>query len=203
MKLDRFYLIVDSAEWLERLLPLGVKLVQLRIKDLSELELRKEIRIARALCIHHGAQLIVNDYWQLAMEGHCDYVHLGQRNLDTADVLALRRAGLRVGISTHNHAELARALSLDPNYIALGPIYPNSLKQLPWAPQGLPRISEWKRLAGDTPLMVFGGLTVERLPDVFAAGADSAAVLTDITHHEQPEQRTREWLLNTRDNANA
>jgi thiamine-phosphate pyrophosphorylase len=203
MKLDRFYLIIDSSEWLERLLPLGVKLVQLRIKHQalteSTTELRQEIRLARALCIHHGAQLVVNDYWQLAMEGHCDFVHLGQSDLDTADIPALRRANMRIGISTHDHAELDRALSFTPDYIALGPVYPTALKQMPWAPQGLGRIAEWKRLVGTTPLVAIGGLTVERLPGVFAAGADSAAVVTDITRHIDPEIRTTEWLAATRE----
>lgn len=203
MKLDRFYLIVDSSEWLERLLPLGVKLVQLRIKDLSIPELRQEIRLARALCTLHGAQLVINDYWQLAMDGHCNFVHLGQSDLDEADIPALRRAGMRIGISTHDRAELDRALSIDPDYVALGPIYPTLLKQMPWAPQGLARITEWKHLVGATPLVTIGGLTVERLPDVFAAGADSAAVVTDITRHAEPRTRTLEWLAATHELPNA
>jgi thiamine-phosphate pyrophosphorylase len=197
MKLDRFYLIVDSAAWIERLVPLGVKLVQLRIKEQPLPQLRNEIRLAKALCAQHGAQLIVNDYWQLAIEEHCDFVHLGQSDLDTADIAALRRANFRIGISTHDHAELERARSFAPDYIALGPIYPTLLKQMPWAPQGLERISEWKRLLHSTPLVAIGGLTVERLQGVFAAGADSAAVVTDITRHAQPEARTHEWFAAT------
>jgi thiamine-phosphate pyrophosphorylase len=194
MKLPRVYPIVDSARWVARLLPLGVQLVQLRIKDRSAADLRGEIREAKALCARAGAQLIVNDYWLLAMAEGCDFVHLGQGDLETADVPALRKAGVRIGISTHDHVELARALALEPDYLALGPIYPTMLKVMPWSPQGLERITEWKRRAGDIPLVAIGGLTVERLPGVFRAGADVAAVVNDIVSNPEPEARAREWL---------
>jgi thiamine-phosphate pyrophosphorylase len=194
MKLPRVYPIVDSARWVARLLPLGVQLVQLRIKDRSAADLRSEIREAKALCARAGAQLIVNDYWLLAMAEGCDFVHLGQGDLDTADVPSLRKAGVRIGISTHDHVELARALALRPDYLALGPIYPTVLKVMPWSPQGLERITEWKRRAGDIPLVAIGGLTVERLPGVFGAGADVAAVVNDIVSNPDPEARAREWL---------
>lgn len=194
MKLPRVYPIVDSARWVARLLPLGVQLVQLRIKDRSAADLRSEIREAKALCVRAGAQLIVNDYWLLAMAEGCDFVHLGQGDLETADVPALRKAGVRIGISTHDHVELARALALEPDYLALGPIYPTMLKVMPWSPQGLDRITEWKRRTRDIPLVAIGGLTVERLPGVFGAGADVAAVVNDIVSHPDPEARTREWL---------
>ena len=194
MKLPRCYVIVDSAAWIGRLVPLGVKLVQLRIKDRPLEQVRREIAAARSLCAAAGACLVVNDYWQCALEQGCDFVHLGQTDLDAADVPALRRAGVRIGISTHSHAELDSALAFDPDYVALGPIYPTILKSMPWAPQGLERIAEWKRLVGAKPLVAIGGLTVERLPGVFAAGADSAAVVTDILRHAEPENRTREWL---------
>ena len=198
MKLDRFYLIAESARWIERLVPLGVKLVQLRMKDKPLDVVRREIIAAKGICESAGAQLIVNDYWQLAIDEGCSFVHLGQTDLETADVPALRRAGIKLGISTHDHRELDRALSFDPDYVALGPIYPTILKNMPWAPQGLERIAEWKRLIGSKPLVAIGGLTVARLPDVFAAGADSAAVVTDISQHPDPEMRTREWLAATR-----
>ncbi len=192
--LPRVYPIVDSAAWLRRLLPLGVRLAQLRIKDRPLEEVREQIVASRTLCARSGAQLIVNDYWRLALEERCDFVHLGQGDLDEADVAALRRAGVRIGISTHDHAELDRALSLDPDYVALGPIYPTLLKAMPWAPQGLERLGEWKRRVGHLPLVAIGGLTAERLHGVFAAGADVAAVVTDIVRHPDPEARTSEWL---------
>lgn len=192
--LPRVYPIVDSAAWVRRLLAVGVRLLQLRMKDRSDAELRVEIREAKGLCARAGAQLIVNDYWQLAVAEGCDFVHLGQGDLDTADVPALRQAGVRMGISTHSHEELERALALAPDYIALGPVYPTILKVMPWAPQGLERITEWKRRVGDIPLVAIGGLTVERLPGVFAAGADVAAVVNDIVSNRDPEARAKEWL---------
>ncbi|MDB6009214.1 MAG: thiamine phosphate synthase [Gammaproteobacteria bacterium] len=194
IKLPRVYPIVDSAAWVRRLLAVGVRLVQLRIKERSDAELREEIREAKGLCARAGAQLIVNDYWALAVAEGCDFVHLGQGDLDTADVPALRREGVKVGISTHSHDELERALTLAPDYVALGPVYPTILKVMPWAPQGLERITEWKRRVGEIPLVAIGGLTVERLPGVFGAGADVAAVVNDIVGNKDPEARAREWL---------
>jgi thiamine-phosphate pyrophosphorylase len=194
MQLARVYPIVEDAHWVARLLPLGVQLIQLRIKNRSPEELQHEIARARQLCAAAGAQLVINDYWRLALEQHCDWVHLGQGDLADADLAALRRAGVRIGVSTHDDAELERALRAAPDYIALGPIYPTLLKQMPWAPQGLARLTEWKRRIGAIPLVAIGGLTVERLAGVFAAGADSAAVVTDIMRHADPERRTGAWL---------
>ena len=194
MNLPRVYPIVDSAAWVGRLAATGVRLVQLRIKDAPAATAGAEIRAAREVCIATGMQLIVNDHWQLAMDERCDFVHLGQGDLDGADLPALRRAGVRVGVSTHDEAELERALRLRPDYIALGPIYPTLLKVMPWAPQGLARISEWKRRVAPVPLVAVGGLTLERLPGVFAAGADVAAVVTDIVRDANPEARARAWL---------
>ena len=194
MKLARVYPIVDSAAWVKRLAPLGVRLVQLRIKEQPQERVRGEIREARACCAAAAMQLIVNDHWQLALEAGCDFVHLGQGDLDGADVTALRRAGVRLGVSTHDEGELSRALALQPDYVALGPIYPTLLKAMPWPAQGLERITQWKRRIGAIPLVAVGGLTLERLPGVFAAGADVAAVVTDIVRHLNPEARVREWL---------
>lgn len=193
MMLARVYPIVDSAEWVGRLLPCGVRLIQLRIKDRPQ-ALRAEIRAARAQCARAGAQLVVNDYWQLALEEGCDFVHLGQSDLDTADIAALRRAGVRLGISTHDERELERALALEPDYIALGPIYPTLLKAMPFPPQGVARIGTWKGRIGARALVAIGGLTLERLPGVLAAGADSAAVVTDIVRNPDPEARMRAWV---------
>ncbi len=198
MKLDPFYLILDSAAWIDRLVPLGVKLVQLRIKDKPEPVLRQEVRRAKAICAAHGCQLVVNDYWRLAKDEGCDFVHLGQEDLADADVASIKAAGLKLGVSSHDHLELATALAAKPDYVALGPIYPTVLKKMKWAPQGLERITDWKHLVGDLPLVAIGGLTPERLDEVFRAGADSAAVVTDIVTHADPETRTREWISRTR-----
>ena len=198
MSLDRFYPIFDDVSWLRRMLPLGVKLVQLRLKDRSEADLRQQITQARDLCRLHGAVLVVNDHWQLAIETGCDFLHLGQEDLDAADLPAIRRAGLRLGISTHDNAELDRALALAPDYIALGPIYPTILKQMKWHEQGLERVTEWRRLVGDIPLVAIGGMSVVRAGGAFAAGADSVAAVTDITLNPDPEARLTEWLEATR-----
>ncbi|MGE6781991.1 thiamine phosphate synthase [Ensifer adhaerens] len=197
MKLDPFYLIVDSAEWVERLVPLGVKLVQLRVKDRSEAELRREIRAAKAVCDEKGCQLVVNDHWQLAIEEGCDFVHLGQEDLADADVAAIRAAGLKLGLSTHDETELETALAAAPDYVALGPIYPTILKAMKWAPQGLPRLAAWRERIQPLPLVAIGGLNIERISGVFEHGADVAAVVTDITLSADPEGRTREWIART------
>ncbi|SJM30195.1 thiamine phosphate synthase [Mesorhizobium delmotii] len=197
MKLDPFYLIVDSCAWIERLVPLGVKLVQLRIKDKDEFSLRQQICSSMAICERHGCQLIVNDYWRIAIEEGCDFVHLGQEDLARADVKAIRRAGIRLGLSTHDDTELKTALAAEPDYVALGPIYPTTLKAMKWAPQGLDRIAVWKQRVGDLPLVAIGGLTIERANSVFAQGAESAAVVTDIVRNARPEVRVLKWLAAT------
>ncbi|WP_111430323.1 thiamine phosphate synthase [Rhodobacteraceae bacterium DSL-40] len=196
--IDRFYPIFDSADWLARMLPLGVTFAQLRIKDRDEEEIRAEIREALDLCEEYGATLVVNDHWRLAIEEEASFVHLGQEDLDEADVGAIRDAGLRLGVSTHDHLELDRALALEPDYIALGPVYPTILKKMRWHEQGLERVSEWKESIGDVPLCAIGGLTVERAPGVIAAGADILSVVTDITLNSDPEERVRAWIAATR-----
>ncbi|MQS00099.1 thiamine phosphate synthase [Gluconobacter aidae] len=198
MTLDPFYLLVGDVGLLETLLPCGVRLVQLRLKDRPEAEIHRQIRHARDLCARHGAQLVVNDYWRPAMELGCDFVHLGQEDMETADFAALRKAGIRFGLSTHDPAELEHALSFEPAYVALGPVYPTLLKKMKWGPQGLERVADWKKRAGQTPLVAIGGLTPERLADVFSAGADSAAVVTDIQMADDPVARCQEWVSTTR-----
>jgi len=195
--LDPFYPIDDSSAWLARLVPLGIKLVQLRIKDKDDASLRAEIREAKSICADHDCQLVINDYWRLAIEEDCDFVHLGQEDLAEADVAPIREAGIRLGLSSHDHAELDTALAHRPDYVALGPIFPTLLKKMKWAPQGVARLGEWKARIAPLPLVAIGGLTPARLPDVFAAGADSAAVVTDILTSPDPEARTREWITAT------
>ena len=194
MTLPRFYPIFDSAAWVARSLTCGVKLVQLRLKSEDTALLRAEITAAQELARHHGAALVVNDHWQLAIDLGCDWLHLGQEDLDGADLPAIRRAGLRLGVSTHDEAELARALSVRPDYVALGPVWPTILKQMPWAPQGLRRVSDWKRQLGAVPLVAIGGLTPERGAAALTAGADVVSAVTDITLNPDPEARMRDWL---------
>ena len=198
MTLDRFYPIYDDAEWLVRTLALGVKLVQLRIKEKPAEDVRRQIIRSKQLCEHYGAVLVVNDYWQAAIDAGCDFVHLGQEDLDTADIEAIRKAGIRLGVSTHDHGELERGLALEPDYVALGPVYPTILKAMKWKEQGLERVTEWKSRIGACPLVAIGGMTVERADGVFAAGADIVSVVTDITLNKDPESRVTAWLDVTR-----
>lgn len=198
MTLDRFYPIFDSTEWLRRMLPLGVKLVQLRIKDKPQDIVFTELKDAVNLCADAEATLVVNDHWRAAIEVGASWVHLGQEDLDTADIEAIRAAGLKLGLSTHDDAELDRALALNPDYVALGPVYPTILKKMKWHQQGLPKLTEWKARIGDIPLVAIGGMSVERANGAFDAGADIVSAVTDITLNEDPEQRVREWLEVTR-----
>lgn len=196
--LDRFYLIVDTADWLARLLPCGVRLAQLRVKSQDEALLRREIVAAKALCDAAGAQLIVNDHWRLAIDAGCDFVHLGQEDLDSADVSAIRRAGLKLGVSTHDDRELDRALSVDPDYVALGPVFPTLTKSMSIGPQGVEPVRRWRRTLGTRPLVAIGGITLERAADILDAGADSLALISDVLAAPDPEARARQWVAATR-----
>lgn len=194
-KLPGFYQIVDHVQWLERFLPLGLKLVQLRIKDQRSFFVRDQISESKTLCDEFGCQLIINDHWQAAMEAGCDFIHLGQEDLNDADLSLIRRNGLKLGVSTHDKMELKRALDMQPEYIALGPVYHTILKSMKWSPQGVDRVAKWKSRLGDVPLVAIGGLTVERAPAVYQAGADSICVVTDVLLNDNPEVRLSEWLL--------
>jgi thiamine-phosphate pyrophosphorylase len=191
---DPFYPIVPDLAWLQRLVPLGVKTIQLRLKNAAGDVVRREIAGSLDICARHRCQLIVNDYWREALSLGADYVHLGQEDLAGADVAALKSKGVRLGISTHSVEELTVALAAQPDYVALGPIYETKLKVMAWAPQGLDRITDWKRRVGSLPLIAIGGITPERADAVVAAGADSIAVITDFYTHADPDARVRQWL---------
>lgn len=191
---DRFYPVVDSVAWIERLTALGVGTVQLRAKDLPYEDALALVREALAVTDGTGTQLVVNDYWQAAIDAGAKHVHLGQEDLATADVKAIFRHNLTLGLSTHDEDELETALKHAPDYIALGPIFPTTLKVMRFGPQGIPRITEWKRRIGETPLVAIGGITFEHAPDIFAAGADSIAVVSDVTKAKDPNARVNQWL---------
>lgn len=193
VQLDPFYPIVPDTKWLARLLPVGIKLVQLRVKEQSPDVVRAEIDKAIALCAAHDCQLVINDYWREAIDADADFVHLGQEDLAAADLPAIRKAGIKIGVSTHSSEELDTALTVNADYIALGPIYETKLKIMPWAPQGLPRLAEWKAKIA-CPLVAIGGITLDRAPGVLAAGADSVAVITDIVTSQDPEAQAKNWL---------
>jgi thiamine-phosphate pyrophosphorylase len=191
---DRFYPVVDSIAWLKRLTALGVGTVQLRAKDLDHEDAVELMREALAVTHGTGTNLVVNDYWQAAIEVGARHVHLGQEDLVNADVKALYRANITLGLSTHDDEELETALKHNPDYIALGPIFPTTLKAMRFGPQGIPRITEWKKRIGGTPLVAIGGITFEHAREIFEAGADSIAVVSDVTKAKDPDARVNQWL---------
>ena len=191
---DRFYPVVDSVAWVARLARLGVGTIQLRAKDLNDGEALQIVTDALEAIKGTAAKLVVNDYWRAAIVAGARHLHLGQEDLADADLGAIREAGLTLGISTHDDAELDTALRARPDYVALGPIFPTTLKSMRFAPQGIPKITEWKRRVGAIPLVAIGGIKLEQAPEIFAAGADSIAVVSDVTQNADPDARVRAWL---------
>jgi len=188
-----FYPIVDSFAWIARLLPLGVKTIQLRIKDKSTEDLATAIRNAVVLAKRYDCQLVINDYWQMALEHGAEFIHLGQEDLDQADRDIIATSAVKLGISTHTDTELTRALTWPIDHIALGPVYETTLKVMAYAPQGLARIGEWRQKI-ECPLIAIGGITLERAPSVLDAGADMIAVVSDVVFNRKPEARIEQWL---------
>jgi len=191
---DRFYPVVDSVAWVARLALLGVGTIQLRAKDLNDSEALQTVSDALEVIKGTAAKLVVNDYWRAAIVAGAKHLHLGQEDLVDADLKAIRDAGLTLGLSTHDDAELETALRADPDYIALGPIFPTTLKSMRFAPQGIPKITEWKKRIGNIPLVAIGGIKLEQAAEIFAAGADSIAVVSDVTQNPDPDARVRAWL---------
>ena len=189
-----FYPVVHDAAWVQRLLDWGVRTVQLRCKATGHTpaEIEREVRAAvEAGNNVPGAQVFINDHWQLALAAGAYGVHLGQEDLDTADIDALRSAGLRLGLSTHTPAELARAKAVQPSYLAIGPIYPTTLKVMPYEPVGLAQLKEWAALAAPYPVVAIGGISLDRLPGVLAClngGNDGVAVVSAVTLADDPQQ---------------
>lgn len=191
---DRFYPVVDSVAWVARLTKLGAGTIQLRAKDLDDAAALAIVKEALAVTEGTPTRLVVNDYWRAAIDAGAQHLHLGQEDLAEADVPAIRRAGLTLGISTHDEDELDNALRQKPDYIALGPIFPTTLKAMRFAPQGIERITAWKLDIGDIPLVAIGGIKLEQAEMIFAAGANSIAVVSDVTQNADPDARVRAWL---------
>jgi thiamine-phosphate pyrophosphorylase len=191
---DRFYPVVDSVAWVARLAALGVGTIQLRAKDLNDSEALQMVSDALAVLKGTPTKLVVNDYWRAAVVAGAQHLHLGQEDLVEADLKAIREAGLTLGISTHDDAELETALRAEPDYIALGPIFPTTLKSMRFKPQGIAKITDWKKRIGGIPLVAIGGIKLEQAAGIFAAGADSIAVVSDVTQNADPEARVRAWL---------
>ena len=188
-----FYPIVDRLSWLQRLAPLGVRTAQLRIKDLEGDDLEREIGESISFARRYSMRLFINDHWECALRHGAYGVHLGQEDLPQADLKALSDASLRLGVSTHCYREMARALAVQPSYIAIGPVYHTNTKQMPWIPQGPAGLARWRRSLS-YPLVAIGGINLERAEALLAAGADSLAVITAITESPDPETSARQWL---------
>jgi thiamine-phosphate pyrophosphorylase len=191
---DRFYPVVDSVAWVARLAALGVGTIQLRAKDLDDAQALQIVTDALEATKGTNTKLVVNDYWRAAIVAGAKHLHLGQEDLADADLKAIRDARLTLGISTHDDKELATALRADPDYVALGPIFPTTLKSMRFAPQGIARITEWKKRVGNIPLVAIGGIKFEQAAAIFAAGADSIAVVSDVTQNADPDARVKQWL---------
>jgi thiamine-phosphate pyrophosphorylase len=194
---DRFYPVVNSVAWVARLALLGAGTIQLRVKDLNDSEALQSVSDALEMTKGTAAKLVVNDYWRAAIVAGAKHLHLGQEDLADlaeADLNAIRDAGLTLGISTHDDEELETALRAKPDYIALGPIFPTTLKSMRFAPQGIAKITEWKKRIGSIPLVAIGGIKLEQAREIFAAGADSIAVVSDVTQNPEPDARVRAWL---------
>jgi thiamine-phosphate pyrophosphorylase len=176
------YAVMPSAQWVERVLDLGVPTVQLRVKDASPRALAAEIAASVAAGRRHGARVFINDHWRAAIEAGAYGVHLGQEDLGTADLAAIAAAGLRLGLSTHGYFEMLRALHFRPSYLAFGAVFPTATKTVATAPQGLARLVRYVRLLnGVVPLVAIGGIDLARLPAVLESGVGSAAVVSAIT----------------------
>ncbi|ARA78161.1 thiamine phosphate synthase [Pectobacterium brasiliense] len=189
------YPVVDSVEWIERLLGVGVKTIQLRIKDRSDEQAEAEVIQAIALGRRYQAQLFINDYWRLAVKHQAYGVHLGQEDLDTTDLAAIKQAGLRLGVSTHDDRELERAVAINPSYIALGHIFPTQTKDMPSAPQGLAELTRHiTDLQGQFPTVAIGGISIDKVPAVLKTGVGSIAVVSAITQAPDWRQATATLL---------
>ncbi len=178
MTLPRFYPVFDDVAWLRRSLPLGVRLVQLRLKDRSEADLRGQLSEGLALCRAWGTTLVVNDHWQAAIDLGCDWLHLGQEDLDDSDLGAIRAAGLRLGVSTHDPAELDRALSVGADYVALGAMFPTRVK--PDAVRTSMALLREVKATCPVPVATIGGIRLDNTPALIEAGADMVAVISDL-----------------------
>lgn len=194
------YPVVDSVEWVEKLINCGIQTIQLRLKtDIKHpptpAELDRQIQAAVAVCKGRNIRLFINDHWQLAIKHRAYGIHLGQEDLYTANLQAIADADCRLGVSTHSYTEVARALSIKPSYIAIGPIYATTSKQMPWIPQGVAAVERWMALLGDHyPLVAIGGIDAARAAALKPTGVGSVAMISAITQAVDYRQATQELL---------
>ena len=189
------YPVVTKVALLEQLLNWGVRTLQLRIKDKTDEQVEADIKAAVELGKRFNARLFINDYWRLAIKHGAYGVHLGQEDIEVADLEAIRAAGLKLGLSTHGYYEMLRARELKPSYLALGHIFPTKTKDMPSRPQGLARLHRYVALMEqEFPLVAIGGISRDRVPLVAETGIGSIALVTAITEADDPEQATKELL---------
>ncbi|KXV43261.1 thiamine phosphate synthase [Gluconobacter roseus] len=191
---SRIYAVVDHPRWVERLGGAGLRFIELYLRDLPEEEIRAQALLAQELAARFNVSLALNRYWQTAIELGYEWLHLGPEDLETADLDAIRTAGIRFGISTHTREELETALACKPDYISFGPVWSTQLRGVSLEGRGLKQLAEWRKLCGTVPLVAIGGINVSRLEDCLKAGADTVAVMSDFIGHQDPEGQVRRWL---------
>ncbi|MES2532310.1 MAG: thiamine phosphate synthase [Pseudomonadota bacterium] len=188
------YAVLPDAGWVARMARAGVPTLQLRFKSNDTSAIEREVRAAVDAVAGTGALLFINDHWQAAIDAGAYGVHLGQEDLDTADLGAIRRAGLRLGLSTHGYAEMLRADAWSPSYIAMGAVFPTTLKQMATAPQGTVRLAAYARLMRNHSLVAIGGIDFTRLPEVLASGVGSVAVVRALIAAASPEAEAARFI---------
>lgn len=181
------YAVLPDAAWVARMARAGVPTVQLRFKSGDAQAIVNEVRAAVDAVRGTDALLFINDHWQAAIDAGAYGVHLGQEDLATANLPVIRAAGLQLGLSSHGYAEMLHADSFSPSYIAMGAVYPTTLKAMPTAPQGPGRLAAYARLMRDYPLVAIGGIDASKLPEVLASGVGSVAVVRALVAADQPE----------------
>ena len=187
------YPVIDSLDWLRRLLDMGVKTIQYREKSLSGDALEQAIAEAAQLGREHQARLFINDHWQLAIKHQAYGVHLGQEDVAEADLQQIKAAGLRLGISTHGYYELLKAMEYQPSYLAVGAIFPTRTKNMTGQIQGINTLRRLVALNAETPLVAIGGIDLSKAEVVAQTGVDSIAVVTAITEADDPEKSVRQF----------
>ena len=184
------YAVLPSAEWVARMARAGVPTLQLRFKSRDATAVRAEIRAAVDAVRGTASLLFINDHWREAIAAGAYGVHLGQEDLDTlsaADLAEIRAAGLRLGLSTHGYAEMLRADTVGPSYLALGAVFPTTLKAMATPPQGSGRLQAYARLMRRRSLVAIGGIAAAQLPEIASSGVGSFAVVRAITGAADPE----------------
>ena len=191
------YAVLPDAAWVGRMARAGVPTVQLRFKSDDAALAAREVRAAVDAVAGTGALLFINDHWQDAIAAGAYGAHLGQEDLDALtqdEVQTLRTSGLRLGVSTHGYAEMLRADAVQPSYIALGAVFPTTLKRMATAPQGVARLAAYVALLRDYPTVAIGGIGVEQFDEILATGAGSIGVVRALVAAQEPEVAAAELL---------